>query len=148
MKIKRIYHPYSMWEEYKAGMWRAIAPGPERNEYLIKAIEFTGNAELYGKYMMKVADEWHYSCEHNLSCENMNRQAWIGHAATCLAIGCPEDITREAWHQLTQTQQDEANIKADEAISYWENKHLSRKVGMKCQSVQLEFQFSTQQKKE
>lgn len=120
--MRRIYHPWDRWEEHKHGMWR-IVHGEERERLLAKAVEFTGDAELYGRWMMRVIEEWPYSCEHNLTCEEMNRQAWVGHAATCLAIGCPEDITRLAWHRLTQNQQDRANLKADAAIAAWERRH-------------------------
>jgi hypothetical protein len=73
--------------------------------------------------MLKAIDLWPVSCEHNLSCTGMNRQAWIGHAACCIATGCPEHITRLAWHTLTQKQQDEANAKADFAIKTWEERN-------------------------
>lgn len=138
--IKRVYHHFSKWEEHKAGMWRTIT-GEEKRALLDKAIEFTGNTELYGEWMLKVTVRWPFSCEHNLTCTDMNRQAWIGHAATCLAINCPEEITREAWHHLTQQQQDEANVKADEAIASWENAYKERMMRGKCRNVQLGFQF-------
>lgn len=93
-----------------------------RSEWLRKAIEFTGNAELYGEWMLKVADAWKFSCEHNLTKIDTNRKAWIGHAAVALAIDCPEDIVREAWGYLSTKQQDEANAKAAIAIEYWEKK--------------------------
>ena len=118
-KIKRIYHNYELWEEFKFGMWNKLKRNKE-SEMLHKAIEFTGNANLYGEFMLRVTREWKYSCEQNLSHTNLNRQAWIGHAACCLAIGCPEYITRLAWHNLTEEQQIKANIKADEAIFEWE----------------------------
>jgi len=121
----RIYHHYIYWEEHHAGMWRHIS-GKRAEEYLQRAISFTGDAELYGSYMMKVIDQWPKSCEQNLTCPSMNRQAWIGHAACCIAIGCPEEITRLAWHHLTQKQQDDANVKADEAIAEWQNRNLFR----------------------
>ena len=92
----------------------------DRQEFLTQAVEFTGNAELYGNYMMQVAKEWHYSCEHNLTDKSQNRRAWIGHAAAALALGCPEDIVRAAWSELSERQQAEANAKADEAIRWWE----------------------------
>lgn len=130
--MNKIYHPYDSWEEYKAGMWRHIF-GDEREKMLNKAVLFTGNAELYGKWMMKVIKEWPISCEQNLSDRNMNRQAWIGHAACCLCIGCPEDITREAWHHLSQQQQDEANKKADEAIAEWERRFWNAKAEIRGQ---------------
>ena len=101
-------------------MWRDTTPAIEK-DLLEKAIEFTGNAELYGYYMMKALEEYPRACEHNLSDTSINRQAWIGHAACCIALNCPEHITRKAWHYLTQEQQDKANKKADEAIMKWEN---------------------------
>lgn len=119
--IPRIYHSHEKWEEVAAGMWKSV-PVELKEDLLVKAIEFTGNAELYGSFMMRVTTEWPFSCEHNLTAD-INRQAWIGHAAVALAFGCPEDITRMAWHHLTQEQQDKANAKADAAIRAWEIRH-------------------------
>ena len=115
--IKRIYHPYWKWEEVKFNMWGRV---DDKQEFLEKAIEFTGNYKLYGKYMMKVVKDWKYSCEHNLSDKSQNRQAWIGHAAAALALQCPEDIVRQAWWHLTDKQREMANKEADKAINYWE----------------------------
>jgi hypothetical protein len=94
--------------------------GDDKKLFLEKAVAFTGDPELYGNWMLEVVEKWPICCEQNLSDTGMNRQAWIGHAACCLAIGCPEDITREAWSRLTQDQQDKANAKADFAIELWE----------------------------
>lgn len=124
--MKRVYHPYNLWEDYIFGMWRK-APSFMESHLLEAAINFTSDAELYGKYMIRAINEWPNGCEHNLSCAGMNRQAWIGHAATCIALGCPEYITRSAWHQLTQNQQDEANGKADIAIKIWEENYAKDK---------------------
>jgi len=119
--IRRVYHHYDQWEEYKHGMWRTanIEPG-----MLEKAIAFTGDAELYGSHMRRVIVEWPISCEQNLTCKGMNRLAWVGHAACCLAIGCPEQLTRAAWHYLTQEQQDDANAQAANAVETWERRYL------------------------
>jgi len=100
-------------------MWSRIG-GAERLVLLDKAVEFTGDAELYGSWMLKVIKAWPVSCEHNLTDYGMNRKAWTGHAACCLALSIPEDITRSAWGRLTQLQQDQANAKAGEAIHAWE----------------------------
>jgi len=123
-----------LWEDYKNGMWRKIT-NEERQDYLLKAISFTGNTELYGSWMLKVIEEWPYTCEQNLTDNAINQQAFIGHCACCLAIGCPEDITREAWWHLTQEQQDKANLKADYAIFKWKSNHI------KCLKNQLELMF-------
>lgn len=127
--MKRIYHPFHKWEEIEAGMWESVA-GKELSGHLERAVEFTGNAVLYGSYMLKVIKMWPYSCEHNLTDENINRKAWIGHAATALAIGCPEHITRMAWGKLTQQQQDEANDQAQQAIDLWIAEHETKNTGL------------------
>jgi hypothetical protein len=114
-----IWHPYWTWEEMNFNMWGSVK---DKKMYLDKAIEFTGNHKLYGSWMIKVADTWKYSCEHNLTKMNTNRKAWIGHAAVALAFQCPEDIVRLAWGFLSDEQQKLANIEAEKAIAYWENK--------------------------
>lgn len=129
--INRVYHPYHLWEDYKAGMWRETTP-EEHDHYLSLAVAFTGDTELYGKWMLTAIEQWPYACEHNLTCSSMNRQAWIGHAACCLAINCPEHITREAWWKLTDEQRTNANLKADYAIAKWEQRYLKGLTG-KCQ---------------
>jgi len=116
--MNRVFHPYQEWEEYKCGMWKVIH-GERKKELFKLAVAFTGDAEKYGAFMLRVLTEWPISCEQNLTAQSVNRQAWIGHAACCIAIGCPEEITREAWHYLTRQQQDEANAKADIAITRW-----------------------------
>jgi hypothetical protein len=120
--MKQVFYHYTKWEEYKQGMWRVVE-GKQREGFLKKAIEFTGNAKLYGSYMLKVVEQWPISCEQNLTCNNINQQAWIGHAACCIAIDCPEDIVREAWSYLTEKQQIEANKEADKAILLWKDKY-------------------------
>lgn len=130
MKLIRIWHPYWAWEEYSAGMWRRIH-GIERDQFLQQAITFTGDTELYGSWMLKVTEVWPISCEHNLTDYGMNRRAWIGHSACCLAINCPEDITRAAWKTLTDEQRIKANIKADEAIYAWERKYTVQTSGIR-----------------
>lgn len=124
--MRRIYHPYWQWEDYKAGMWRKLA-ADEESEMLQLAIDFTGDAEQYGSFMLRVANEYIYACEHNLSDTGMNRRAWIGHAACNLAIHCPEYLTRRAWWMLTPEQRIAADAKADEAIAHWERRQANVK---------------------
>lgn len=116
-KLSRVYHPYSEWEEVKHGMWAEV---DDRKAHLARAIEFTGNHKLYGSYMTRVIREWPISCENALTDPTLNKKAWVGHAATALAIGCPEDITREAWGHLTDEQRLLANKEAERAIREWE----------------------------
>lgn len=118
--MKRIYHAYTKWEDYKHGMWKSPSKEDEDN-LLAYAIVFTGDHIRYGKAMLRVIDAWPFSCEHNLTDNSMNQRAWIGHAAVAIELGIPEYITRLAWGHLTKQQQDLANAAADHAINTWKN---------------------------
>jgi len=124
--MNRVYHPINLWEEIEFNMW---GDAIDRKESVRSAIEFTSNHELYGEYMMRVVSEWSFSCENAMTDSNLNRRAWVGHAATALALGFPEDVTREAWRYLTNEQRVLANNQADRAILWWEaNKSEGREV--------------------
>lgn len=114
-----IWHPFCELEEAQSRMWGSVS---KRSTWLRIAEIFTGDAELYGEWMMQVLTAWPKSCEHNLT-KGGDKRPWIGHAAVALAIGCHEDIVRAAWGNLSQSQQDAANKKADEAIEHWKAKH-------------------------
>ena len=106
-------------------MWFPIH-GEKKKQMLEAAIVFTGNAKLYGEHMRKVILAWPIASEHNLTNASMNRLAWIGHAATFLAIQCPEMITREAWGHLSQEQRDLANDQAQQALNAWSEFYASK----------------------
>jgi hypothetical protein len=114
-----VWHPYWKWEELAHNMWGSVN---RRNTWLQIAVAFTADAELYGEWMLKVIEQWPISCEHNLT-KSGDKRPWIGHAAVSLAIGCPEDIVRAAWAQLTEEQQEKANAKAQEAIDKWKESY-------------------------
>lgn len=116
MKFKRVWHPVDLWEEVGAGMWSTV---DNKRELLHKAIKFTSNHQLYGEYMMRVVATWKYSCENALTDSLINKRAWVGHAACALAIGCPEDIVRQAWGALSNEQRLLANKEAERAIQWW-----------------------------
>ena len=120
MKLKRVWLPIDQWEEVPANMWGEVA---NRRLYLQRAVIFTGNHRLYGRYMMRVIHEWPNSCLNALTDYNLNRKAWIGHAACALALRCPEDITRQAWGLLSNEQRILANRQADRAIQSWEMRY-------------------------
>ncbi len=124
-KVGRVYHPYSEWEEYHFGMWSDVAAA-DRERLFLRTVAFMADTSRYGAAMFRVVDEWPISCEHNLTCLGMNRQAWIGHAAAALELGSPESITREAWHHLSDAQRLAANAEAARAIGTWESAYVLR----------------------
>lgn len=124
MRFERIYHPYWKWEEIDANMWGSVN---DRKKALKKAIDFTGDHKRYGRFMMRVVNQWRYSCENALTDYSLNRRAWVGHAAVALALGIPEDITRLAWGKLTDEQRLLANKEADRAIQWWEHNYAKNR---------------------
>lgn len=117
--MKRIYHSYDKLEETKAGLWRRPT-GSEREALILECGHFMANTAAFRSAMVRAIHEWPISCEQNFSTKSINRQAWLGHAACCIAIGCPEEPTRAAWWTLTQSQRDAADAAAEEVIKEWE----------------------------
>lgn len=120
MKLKRVWIPVEQWEEVSFNMWGEVK---NRKRYIERAVTFTGNHRLYGRYMIRVTTEWPNSCLNALTDNNLNKKAWIGHAACALALRCPEDITRQAWGLLSNEQRILANKQADRAIQAWEMRY-------------------------
>jgi hypothetical protein len=114
-----VWVPYWEWEEVSANMW---GKAKNKKQLLNYAIQFTGNHELYGEWMMKVVNLWPVSCKHHLS-KPGDKRSWVGHAACAMAFNCPEEIVRLAWGNLTIEQQEKANEKAQQAINFWRNKN-------------------------
>lgn len=130
--MKRIFHPWTKWEEVGHGMWRVIS-AEEKEKYANQAADLMRDCDKFESAMRLASNQWIFSCEHNLSDISINRKAWIGHAGCCLELGSPEDATRMGWWFLNQEEQDKANNAADRVILEWEDRQ--------CQSENLEFQF-------
>jgi hypothetical protein len=124
MKFKRVYHDYRNLEEVAHNMWGEAL---DNRIALDQAIAFTSDHVEYGKYMMRVVNEWLISCENALTDYSQNRKAWIGHAACAMAINVPEDIVRKAWGYLSDEQRFLANREAERAIRHWEHAYAESK---------------------
>jgi hypothetical protein len=124
-KIERVFHPYWVWEDFKNGMWNSTSKS-ERQQIIDICLYFMEDTDAFGTSMLAVVDEWPISCEHNLTSISNNRRAWIGQAASCMATGSPEDVTRAAWGMLSEEKKEKANKKADTAIELWEDRYRSK----------------------
>lgn len=114
----RVYHPFDALEETHAGLWR-ITSGAERKRHITSSARLMASPERFKAAMSEAVERWPRSCEHNLSAENVNRIAWLGHAGCCVGVGSPEEATRAAWHTLNADQQNEANRVAGEVLQAW-----------------------------
>jgi hypothetical protein len=139
MKLKRVYHPYDLWEEIKYNMWGS----PYDSQALSMAITFIGNHMLYGQWMIKVVNDWPISCENAFTNDSLNKKAWLGHAAVAYAMQIPESITRKAWGFLTYEQRILANKKATNAIAVWYDNYTRNKEVHKNMGEQMLFEWDT-----
>lgn len=128
--MKRIYHPYWLWEDYKFGFYDNCS-GETKKQYLKDVVSFFNDPYLTEEYMKRVVDEWIYSCEHNFTNEAMNKIAYLGQSAVCLWKGIPNTVTMEAWSLLTKEVQNRSNEIAKEIINYWINKNKNIQLCLK-----------------
>lgn len=120
----RIYHPYWLWEDYKAGFYENCS-GEQKQIYIEKIIKMFNDEKLTLENMFFVVDNWKYSCEHNLTNNSINSIAYIGQCACCVYCGAPSSITMECWSKLSKEVQKRADKNALEAIKRWkENNKL------------------------
>lgn len=118
--MQRVFHHYSLWEDYHAGMYAENKDG--RSERVQEAAKILGTPDICCKAMEKVVAEWKIATEYNLSNLEINRKAWLGQAACCCYAGIHEDETREAWGIMTEAQRVEANRIAAVIIRKWQSK--------------------------
>ncbi len=111
----KIYHPYYDWECYKNGMYESGDP-PD----IPKVIAFLSNQPEFYSVASKMVREWCISAEEHLSAKGSNREAWVGQASVCYALGIPESITKQAWKQIPEADQIKANKTANKVILEYE----------------------------
>lgn len=120
----RIYHPWWLWECYKAGFYSAIPPNGKtkeqcKEEYAI----FLSDIELFNYSMDEVIKTWKYSSEHFLSNPSINRIAWLGQSSMCLATGIPSTF-RNGFFLLDDDKKIKANNAARIKLNDWQNRRL------------------------
>ena len=116
--MERQYFHFNDLEEFHGGMWRIVG-GLKKARNALAAAELMRDDTAFEAAMMRALEEWPNSCQHNLTAEDTNRLAWLGHAGCCLAVGSPEENTRTGWHLLTTAQQDAANATAQRVLDAW-----------------------------
>ena len=116
--MRRVYFPHTELEECQDGMWR-IVTGKAKVAFSAAAADLMRDSQAFESAMMRALEEWPNSCLHNLTAEDTNRLAWLGHAGCFLHAGSPEENTRCGWHMLTATEQAEANATAQRVLDAW-----------------------------
>lgn len=129
--MKRIYHPYWLWEDFKHGFYDN-ASGEVKQRHIDNCLKMFNSERLTKEHMIRVVKEWKFSCEHNLTNESINKIAYIGQAACCLYSGIPSTVTMECWSMLSKEVQERSDKLAIEAIELW--KQLNKNIQL-CLSL-------------
>jgi hypothetical protein len=116
--MQRVYFPHTELEECRDGMWKVVG-GSTKQRNLEASANLMRDTAAFEAAMCDVFDAWPNSCQHNLTAEDTNRLAWLGHAGCFLAVGSPEENTRCGWHTLTPEEQNAANAAAQRALDAW-----------------------------
>lgn len=119
LTVPRVYHPWWMWECYKHGFYNGTTPEniePDKAETLYR--DFLRDSNQFTDAMFRVASEWPNSCEHFLTNTSLNRIAWLGQSAMCIATGVPSKY-RSGFKLLSEDEQLIADTLAEEFLILW-----------------------------
>lgn len=119
--MKQVYRHYTMWEDYKNGMYNTSINNEDY--YIQKAVEILTNEKLFYRTAKSVLEKWKIASMVNLTNKNCNKQAWIGQASCSICYKVPEYLTRIAWSKLTDEQREAANKIADKIIYKFNQKY-------------------------
>lgn len=124
-----IWHPWTKWECYTAGMFDGeseLSPDECKAEYA----KFLKDIPRFEAALNRVLNEWPISCEHFLSNRNFNRIAWLGQASTCIETGI-SCIHRAGFKLLTNDERHAANMKAKQYLDKWRRQHAEQDSGVR-----------------
>jgi hypothetical protein len=133
--VNRIYHTWDKWECYPAGFYESKPKQdmtPKECELAYR--ELLRDTPMFEAALFSVITEWKRSCEHYLSNEKMNRIAWLGQAALCVAKGIPS-CHRGGFNLLTEQEQMDANNAALRYLNKWLEKRGEPAVTMEGAGV-------------
>lgn len=115
--MRRVAHPYTRWEDYRAGMYgKSETPGEHRDD----AYELLTDPAAFASALAGMLQAWPDAAENWLSRPGAKSRSWLGAAACMWRHKAPQHCTRDAWWLLTEDQQARANQVADAARAGWE----------------------------
>lgn len=121
---RQVFYHWRELEEHRDGLWRHVEPAAQEM-YIEASAQLMAEPSRFEAAMRRALTEWPKSCEAAMTTPSLNRRAFMGHAGCCIETGSPEDLTRLAWHRLSEPQQDLANAAADRVIEEWERSYVA-----------------------
>lgn len=122
--MKQVWHPWTEWECYRAGMFDGEVNMDAETAKAAYA-DFLRDIPRFNAAMSRVVKEWPVSCEHFLSNPNTNRIAWLGQAAMCIETGVP-CVYRGGFNTMDIEERTAANAAADVVLQRWIKQHAQK----------------------
>lgn len=122
--MRQIWHPWTAWECYPAGMYDGpckLSPEDAMQAYA----NFLRDLPRFKAAMERVMNEWPISCEHFLTNPNINRVAWLGQASMCIETGVSRKY-RGGFNTMEPDERDAANQAAQQALDQWTEGHEAK----------------------
>lgn len=119
--MNRIYHPWDKWEDYKHNFYGGADYNYDKTLELYACL--LKDLTKFEDALKIIINEWHFSCEHNLSNESMNRIAYLGQAANALVNKVPAHVSMGGYNLLTREEQQAADALAQKYLTMWLEKH-------------------------
>lgn len=115
--MKRIFHPWDKWEDYKHGFYGGMPYLQDKTLELYASL--LRDLPKFEAALKVITSEWKYSCEHNLTNESMNRVAYLGQAACALLYNVPNNASMGGYNLLTLEEQKAADVMAQKYLNIW-----------------------------
>jgi hypothetical protein len=115
--MKQIFHHFTKWEDYKAGFYNSSCSNIEN--HIASSIKLLSNQDDFYIAAIRVINEWVISCEQNLTDTSINKIAYIGQSACCMANGTPSFATKRAWAYIDDDDKILANQTAKKVLNIW-----------------------------
>ncbi len=120
--MTRIFHPFHKWECYRHNFYGGMMDYVKDDTLALYA-SLLKDLNKFEQALITITNEWTYSCEHNLTNENMNRIAWLGQASCALVYNVPNNICMGGYNLLTSDEQIAADAMAKKYLDLWLEKH-------------------------
>jgi len=133
--MKQVFHPWTEWECYRAGMYdgkTALSSDEAKKAYAA----FLRDIPRFIAAMHRVVKEWPVSCEHFLTNPNINRVAWLGQASMCIETGVSRKH-RSGFMLMSQDECRAANKAAQEVLNEWIDARENRKLHKPVEAPRL-----------
>lgn len=125
MKVYRLFHPCQQWEDFKFNFHGNVGTYEQENTVKLCA-DLLRDLPRFERALFEIVNTWHFSCEHNLTNEAMNRIAYLGQAACALRLNVPSGISMGAWSTLSKEEQVAADALAKRYLDLFLEKRTVR----------------------